>query len=60
MKKSYIIPNVLIVQLTSTGMLAASSPDSVNNQTSDASQLVKEDNSGSWSGNNTSVWDNEW
>lgn len=59
MKKSYIIPNVLIVQLTSTRMLAASA-NNVYNETSDASQLVKEDNSGSWSGNNTSVWDNEW
>lgn len=57
MKRPYISPNVFIVKVETTSMMAQS-VTSVRNQTSTADQLVKGDR-GSWS-SSSSVWDDDW
>ena len=57
MKRQYITPNLDIMQADVEGIVAASA---IHDNYTDAEQLVKENNSESWTGDNTSIWDNEW
>jgi len=59
MKKIYIAPKFLLVNINCRSLVAISTVDKFstggNNEV-----LVKEDNSGSWNTGSKSVWDNEW
>ena len=56
MKKTYIIPETIVVRLMPVTIIAGSDPQTNDDTPIDEGQIgfVKE------SGNNTNVWDEEW
>ena len=56
MKKTYIIPNIIVVNLSTTMPLAISGYDEAGN----GNQLTKEYTDEGSSKGGTNVWDEEW
>ena len=62
MKKTYIIPAELIVELNSGAICQSLIIGSGNSDSSsgNGTDLVKEETGSSWNSGNKSVWDEEW